>query len=253
MAVYCSADWHGNYWVWEQVKEILKPDDKLFFLGDANDRGPDGWKIIKEILKDGRIIYIKGNHEKFIVDALGRLKPEDFKPDNLDWIWNRKFDIWFYNGGRTTYENIIEDNISPEEKIKIINKLNELPFCVVYHNGCGDDILLSHAGCDNFEAGNIADEDTLLWDRNHCMFYDTWWGNDTEIIVHGHTPIPYLYQEHWDNYKTFKKYESLEPNYDGGAYWYGKGHKVDIDMGTIFTNQAVLLNLQNWEETILSI
>ena len=51
MSVYCAADWHGNYWVWEKVKEILKPDDILCFLGDAADRGPDGWRIIKELIK----------------------------------------------------------------------------------------------------------------------------------------------------------------------------------------------------------
>ena len=39
MSTYVASDWHGNYWVWEKVKTILSPNDKLYFLGDAADRG----------------------------------------------------------------------------------------------------------------------------------------------------------------------------------------------------------------------
>ena len=44
MAVYACSDIHGYYQIYEKIKSILKPDDCVYFLGDANDRGPDSWK-----------------------------------------------------------------------------------------------------------------------------------------------------------------------------------------------------------------
>ena len=78
MATYTSSDWHGCYWVWKQIKNILQPDDKLYFLGDACDRSDDGWQIIKELLNDPRIIYLKGNHEDLLVKAIGNITLDSF-------------------------------------------------------------------------------------------------------------------------------------------------------------------------------
>ena len=70
MSIYCCSDLHGRYDIWRQIKSFLKPEDKLYYLGDAADRGPNGWKIIKELISDNRIIYIKGNHEDMLVKAM---------------------------------------------------------------------------------------------------------------------------------------------------------------------------------------
>ena len=45
------SDIHGMGGLWEQVKEELEQEETtLIFLGDACDRGPDGYKIMKEML-----------------------------------------------------------------------------------------------------------------------------------------------------------------------------------------------------------
>ena len=58
MATYACSDLHGNWELWTEIKKFLKPDDTLYYLGDATDRGPDGWAILKEMLNDSRINYI---------------------------------------------------------------------------------------------------------------------------------------------------------------------------------------------------
>ena len=248
MSVYCAADFHGCYWAWKKIKEILKPDDKLFFLGDAADRGPYGWKIIKELLKDKRVTYIKGNHENFLVNVFDNATPDYFDADFL--FYGVKLELWFLNGGEITFNSILNDkSISRDEIIDIVHQLKNLPFCVFYHNQLGEDILLSHAGVDNFEEANTTSEEYFLWDRSHCMFYDTWYGKENEIIVHGHTPVDYLFDEHKRNMRIY--YDVIEPEYNGGSYWYAKGHKIDIDIGTVYSNEAILLNLDTWEEIMI--
>ena len=46
MAAYAFTDLHGQYEFWKQIKEFCQPDDKLYFLGDAADRGSDGVRIM---------------------------------------------------------------------------------------------------------------------------------------------------------------------------------------------------------------
>lgn len=37
---FACADLHGQYNLYKQIKNFLKEDDKVYFLGDATDRGP---------------------------------------------------------------------------------------------------------------------------------------------------------------------------------------------------------------------
>ena len=67
MARYVFSDLHAQTNLWEQIKNYIKEDDELFFLGDAVDRGPGGITILQEILADPRITMLRGNHEDFII------------------------------------------------------------------------------------------------------------------------------------------------------------------------------------------
>lgn len=108
--------------------------------------------------------------------------------------------LWFWNGGEVTYDAFIDDEtISPEAKIEILHKIAAFPFCAIYNNSKNQRILISHAGCDSFEAAETWDEEKFIWDRNHLMFYDTWYGNPDEVIVHGHTPIELMIEEQHKN------------------------------------------------------
>ena len=62
------GDLHGDIKKWERVEEYLKkhPTAKVYILGDATDRGPDGLKILRRIMElnlEGRAEYIPGNHD----------------------------------------------------------------------------------------------------------------------------------------------------------------------------------------------
>ena len=264
MAVFAWADLHGRLDIFKKGLKHLNPEDKIYFLGDAADRGPDGWEIIKMILNDDRFVYIKGNHEDLLVKAIKSLGiKEAFDPDAIN--WNKNMDLWFYNGGEPTYSAMLIDKIPVEEKINIIDKLDSLPFVACYYNAKLQNVLLSHAGCDDCTTADSWDEEKFLWDRDHLMFYDVWTGESNEIIVHGHTPIELMIEEQAHNiewYSHLYKKESnlydtklIEPKFwkGTGAYWYGKNHKVNIDTGATWNGHSVLLNLDTWEETIITV
>lgn len=69
MAIYATADLHGYLDLYKKIKDFLKPDDVVYYLGDAGDRGPQSWETIKVILDDPQFIYIKGNHDDMLVKA----------------------------------------------------------------------------------------------------------------------------------------------------------------------------------------
>lgn len=250
MAVYACADLHGCYWAWEQIKKILQPGDILYFLGDAADRGPDGWTIMKELLNNHQVIYLMGNHERMFLNNWENY--DGHKIDTLnDYRWDDDIWVWYGNGGEVTDIQFIKDIISNEEKISYIKQLKDLPFITIYHNEFNEDIVLCHAGCDYHDINKLTEE-AATWDRTHFLF-NKWDGPSNVYIIHGHTPIPYLIQEQ----ENFNKWYDLENNIPKaemfeGAYWYANGHKCCIDCGTVFTDQAVLLNLDTWEEIVIN-
>ena len=67
---YVFSDIHGNYKLFKKIKGFLHQDDVCYVLGDCADRGTKGYTIIKEVLQDGRFIYIKGNHEDLFATSI---------------------------------------------------------------------------------------------------------------------------------------------------------------------------------------
>lgn len=237
MAVYACSDLHGQLHLFEEIKSYLKPKDTIYFLGDAIDRGDNGWQICKEILDDPRFIYIKGNHEDMMLKAIYNIK--EFKEDTF--VWSSDMDLWFYNGGEVTYNAIIED----KDFYPYFQRIKCLPSLIIYYNKIGN-IFLSHAGLDpgiDF-IHSSPKEENLLWDRSHYID-DCFYGNKFEYVIHGHTPNPYLVKE--INYHKDKN-NKYTYHYGDGAFWYAGGHKCCIDCGAHYTNTTVLLNLDTFEE-----
>jgi len=229
MSVYALADLHGQKQLWENIKKYLKPNDILYFLGDAIDRGPDGYEIMKELLLDHRVIYIKGNHEQMMENAL-----KEIKRYGGEWF-GKALELWEHNGCYPTIEAWEADG----SMYDWIYVLKELPYYKTYINKEGRTIQLSHAG---WTPGDfIPTNDMFLWDRGH--FFDKIpeeYIEDGWIMIHGHTPNLILMKELGkDNYE--------EKN---GIVMYADGAKIDIDCGCFFTNQISLLNLDTFK-TIL--
>ena len=230
MAVYACSDFHGMLHFYKAIKDILKPEDTVYFLGDAGDRGPQPWECIKAIMDDPQFIYIKGNHEDMLVKAMG-------SGYGSAWALLRS------NGGKKTCEQAMKEPNWREWKAR----LTDLPTKATYVNTQGETIYLSHAGLTPSinHQGMIrwgCNED-LIWDRGH--FIDKWPKDEMfqkAIVVHGHTPIPYLLED----IDPTCQVQDIEP----GALWYADGKKCCIDCGAVFTGYCVLLNLDTWDEEV---
>ena len=117
--------------------------------------------------------------------------------------------------------------------------IRQYPTHAEYTNAQGQLVLLSHAGYTPIadpKDGNInfPDDHELIWSRDH--FWDSW---DEEhfpnaVVVHGHTPIPYM-----------ADYLQITPI--DKPIWYANRHKVCIDTAAFATGFCFLLNLDTWE------
>lgn len=232
MAHYVCSDLHGMMIFYKTIKEFLQPDDVVYFLGDAGDRGPEPWACIKAILSDPQFIYIKGNHEDMLVNALGK-------------GYGSRYSLLRRNGGKDTYEQCLAEPDWAQWRIKMHN----LPTKATYVNTQGETIYLSHAGftpraTEDGDLRWVWDED-LIWSRDH--FLDAWPEDEMfkkAIVVHGHTPVPYLLED----IDPACRMGEVEP----GALWYCDGHKVCVDAGAVFTGYCSLLNLDTWDEEVFS-
>lgn len=232
MAVYACSDLHGMLRFYKAVKDTLKPEDIVYFLGDAGDRGPESWECIKTILDDPQFIYLKGNHEDMLVQAMGK-------------GYGRQYNLLRSNGGKDTYHAAMEEPDWAQWRIR----LNKLPDKALYTNAQGQDIYLSHAGFTpdlniDGEVTWVWGED-LIWNRDH--FFDKWSDHEkfkNAVVVHGHTPIPYLL----DDIDPACTMGEIQP----GALWYADGKKCCIDCGAVFTGIFVLINLDTWEEHVFN-
>ena len=102
MSVYAVADLHGMYTLYEKICTKLNPEDKVIFLGDAGDRGPNGWKLIRAILDNPQWIYLKGNHEDMLIKAIDEI--QDFEYG----LYGEACLLAQCNGGKQTIEDWIK-------------------------------------------------------------------------------------------------------------------------------------------------
>ena len=214
MITYAFSDIHGRYDLWAQIKNFIPPLAKTYFLGDAIDRGPDGFKIMNELLNKDSIIYLKGNHEYMMEKALRELK-RDGQPGEA-------MALWYWNGGYVTYQAWVEAG----KDFNYINILHNLPTMATYTNPKGQEIIMTHSG------SLRDDEYNRVWNRSH--FKNNLSKDDNRVIIHGHTPTIYLTTEYL---KIPECYHTVK---------YANEHKIDIDCGCFFTNEIDIINLNDF-------
>ena len=226
MSVYAISDLHGRLDLLKQIQNFLNKNDTVYCLGDCCDRGPNPWETVKEVYKDNRFIYLKGNHE----DILDRAMIDKLKGLESNSSFN--IQLLYENGGEETLNQWnIEDYRYDWQSL-----IHKLPLISEYINKDNIKIILCHAG---FNIGSNPTKDDLLWNRSHYFNQDK---KSNYIIVHGHTPIPFLINDLKNIYSDL--------TYKNGAFWYDNNYKVDIDCGAYATGQTVLLDLDTFEEHI---
>lgn len=232
MSTYAVSDLHGHLELYNQIKAFLKPDDKVICLGDCGDRGPQSWETIKAVFVDPQWEYLMGNHEHMLAGAMCEYL-DDPRIKKFYQAYPKIYNMYglvAYNGGEDTINDWINSGANPQW----VNFLLHLPYYRTYKNKDGIEIHLSHAG---YTPSNIFPNSyDLIWDRNH--FYDKWpEGLENVVMIHGHTPC--------------QGFEGWTP--DDGAVYYCGGHKINIDQGTYVSGQALLLDLDTFDEHIFRI
>lgn len=239
MATYAFSDLHSNYDLWLQIKEFIKPTDRVFCLGDCVDRGSAGLEVLYEVLATPNIALLKGNHEDFI-EQIGKYA---LSLDDPKFIYSTNLgSLWFSNGAENTMDDFI--TLPKKKQIELINTIKELPLVYTYINKKGDFIWLCHAG-KNANGQNVTERqrnrlniNSFIWDRDH-IYCKEWDGRDNEYCVHGHTPVQYLH------YFLPGMVDWPETRFE--IFKYCEGHKIDIDLGSMDTYTTCLLDLDTLE------
>ena len=182
MALYAIGDVHGCAVTLDRLLERLAPtpDDRLVFIGDYVDRGPDSPGVIERLLRleaaseDGSgpaCVFLRGNHDQMMLDYV------DGVPES--------FELWRINGGLATLAGYMApDGLHiPEPHVAFLRRT------VFVHEE--DGFVFVHAGLDPAKsvAENLARPDprVFLWTRAHLDADLSAW--ETPVVC-GHTPQP---------------------------------------------------------------
>lgn len=255
--IFYFTDIHGQWHLYRAIVDYCKnndPECTIIFGGDACDRGPDGYKIMKDLLSDPQIVYLKGNHEDIFVRAawfIMRDYKDFFTTERIKQYLNKCLFQDFYsyevklsmeNGGKYLLTDWMLDGMSTD----FVDNINKLPLTFSYEN-----IDFCHAGGlftvfqraaeneYNQEFVDKNDIEMLLWDRNYLAC--GWEKN--RICVHGHTPASYLPAAAYGRDKSLKSIHPCIWEELMGAKDKRPGYKIDMDTGATFSGRAYLLDV----------
>lgn len=248
--VFYFTDIHGTRPLFDAIMNYCREEDDeamIIFGGDAIDRGKDGYAIMKELLDNPYVIYLKGNHEDMFTKAAREIKAMfSFTNPDIEKIHEvlnacRYYDYKYaaiqdslYNGGLSTLTDWVLDGMPMD----IVERVEYLPLTFTYNN-----VDFCHAGGNYRAFKEIADkeynnEKVEEWDANFLLWsrtsIDVDWAPN-RVCVFGHTPVPYL-EDYLPGFKLHQItpifYKIDEKN----------GYKLDMDTGAVFTGRAYVLN-----------
>lgn len=128
--IYIMSDIHGLYdrYVKMLEKIDLRPEDRLYILGDVIDRGPDGIAILFDIMERENAELFLGNHEHMM----------------LTWLDRTDRSSWFLppNGGQITYGKFLK--LKEEDRKRIVDYLTDHTTLVKNLDLGGHHYVLSH-------------------------------------------------------------------------------------------------------------
>ncbi|MEJ5359387.1 MAG: metallophosphoesterase family protein [Desulfobacterales bacterium] len=146
--------------------------DRLVFMGDYIDRGPQSFEVVEHLIDLGRrhpgVVFLKGNHEQMLLDYLGGR-------DRLSYL---------YNGGRQTLESYLRragPGIGPPipaEHLRFFDSLR------LYYET--EDYLFVHAGLRHGLPPERQKAEDLLWIREGFLAERRSFG---KRVIFGHTPF----------------------------------------------------------------
>ncbi len=181
--LYAVGDIHGSLTHLTRLVEIVpfEPEDRIIFMGDYIDRGPDSRGTVAFLLefrrKFPRSVFLRGNHEEMFEDFLHR--SGQFSPG-----------IFLLNGGSETLRSY---GLDPEEPAMARDfPADHLKFLFgtdLMHREEG--LLFVHAGIRPGVPLEKQDREDLLWIREEFFLREHTLGL---TVVFGHTPLREIFQ-----------------------------------------------------------
>ena len=98
--IYAVSDLHGCYDRYRQLldKLDLEEQDTLYVLGDALDRGPEGFQILSDMASRPQVVGLLGNHEAMAKDALPAIWDSlESRNRFLNLRDRENVSLWFHN------------------------------------------------------------------------------------------------------------------------------------------------------------
>lgn len=217
MSIYAVSDLHGQYEIFlKGLKKIgFSEADRLYFIGDAVDRGPDGIKILQLIKDHGNMDLIMGNHEFMMLNSVD---PEGKKKCN-----GADANLWlYYNDGTRTYKKY--GDLSDKARLELLTWLKDR-YVIKTIEVNGAEFCLTHSyykqGLENLKYSEMEYRD--VWDIVWKSYYrsdanthaaDVYRDYDYTFIT-GHVPVQ----------RATGKFGSKELRI------FKKGNFIDIDGG----------------------
>ena len=155
----------------------LEAGDRLVFLGDYVDRGPDSSGVVSYLLElraksPYEFVFLKGNHEDMLLSYLG--------------LPGQYGDMFLINGGRMTLESYGLSVEDPTQELLPQIPQSHIDFYQSLRNYyIAEPFLCVHAGIDPLKSLEDQTEIDLFWIRNQFIYRSHML---PYIVLFGHTP-----------------------------------------------------------------
>jgi serine/threonine protein phosphatase 1 len=186
----------------------LSKGDRLVFLGDYIDRGPDSSGVVSFLielpsqLRSVEFIFLKGNHEDMFLSFLG--------------IAGSHADMFLINGGKATLASygIETDKPSAQDVFPVLPHEHKVFYQNLRPYYLMDPFLCVHAGIDPEKSLDEQTDEERLWIRNKFIFAAH---RLPYTVLFGHTP------QH--------------------SVFYDLPYKVGLDTGLVYGNMLTCLDV----------
>ena len=221
---YVMSDLHGRYDKYQKMLETIGfcDGDTMYILGDFVDRGPDGIRILQDVMKRPNVEAVIGNHDWTMMRLIADY-PVLVEKMGKEQVLGL-FRLWFSDGGLPTYRQI--KNLSERDRHELLYYVSFMHYYV--------DVTVNSRRF--FMAHTVPeyDADKPLTEHPAEDFihgepdYDVEYDSGTYIVT-GHTPT-----------------DLIDPKCKG-RIWQGNGH-IAIDCGAGFGGPLGCLRLEDMAE-----